>query len=231
MASDQEIAARVLIPAAIGFGVELVVLWVLGFFGSLLSTCAQTGVPRCPGFSTALDWPRILLVTVPSFGVALIASQSPDAEADDDDVAALRIFFAFMFALFLYPASLINHWVAYGIWGVLFAVVYGKRFISGCHYIFVRHPTEPIITPALRSGDAIDHKALGETLLREANDPGLKPQFHYENQAKHARAMKQKLDGDTQIAEATIRRERARAALIDAEREVEEAKRRTKDKS
>jgi hypothetical protein len=229
MSSDQEIAGRVLIPAAIGFVAEIAVLWVLGFFGSLLSTCAQTGVPRCPGFSTALDWPRILLVTVPLFAVAVIANQSPDAE--DDEVAAFRIFFAFVFALFLYPVSLINHWVAYGIWGVPFAVAYGKRFISGLHYIFVRHPTEPIITPALRSGDAIDHKALGETLLREANDLGLKPQFHYQNQAKHARAMKEKLDADAEIAEATIRRERARAALLDAEQEVEEAKRRTKDRS
>ena len=43
-------------------------------------------------------------------------------------------------------------------------------------------------------------------------------------EAKRAEAEKDKLDADSEVVEATIRRERARAALLDAEREVEEAK-------
>jgi hypothetical protein len=82
-------------------------------------------------------------------------------------------------------------------WGIAFVVVYGKKFVGGCHFLFVRHPTEPIITPALKTGDAIDHKALGTVLINEAADEAAK----------------------------------ARAALLDAEREVEEAKRRGKDKA
>jgi hypothetical protein len=41
--------------------------------------------------------------------------------------------------------------------------------------------------------------------------------------------LKEKLDADAEIAEAAVRRERARAALADAEREVKEAKRRAKE--
>jgi len=137
----------------------------------------------------------------------------------------------FPFTLFLYPASLINHWIAYALVLVPFAFFYGMNFIRGCHYLFVRHPTEPIVMPALRSGDAIDHKALAKTLREEADDAGFKPVFHYKNMAEKARQVREKLDADADIAEATIRRERARAALLDAEREVENAKWRKREKS
>jgi hypothetical protein len=86
------------------------------------------------------------------------------------------------------------------------------------HWLFVKHPTEPVILPALRGEKPM--------LSAGASDVGAKPAYHYQNQAEKARAVKEKLDADTEIAEATIKRERARAALLDAEYEVEEAKRR-----
>jgi hypothetical protein len=49
-----------------------------------------------------------------------------------------------------------------------------------------------------------------------------RPLYHYENQAKKARALKEKLDEDASLAQAAIRRERAR----DAERALPSAKRR-----
>jgi hypothetical protein len=73
------------------------------------------------------------------------------------------------------------------------------------HWLFVKHPAEPVVAPALRRGSAIDVDKLA-----------------------NARALKQKLRADAEVAEAIERRERARAALIRAEREVEQAKRNTK---
>jgi hypothetical protein len=95
------------------------------------------------------------------------------------------------------------------------------------HWLFVKHPTEPVILPALRGKKPIDTESVARALSSGASDVGTKPTYHYENQAEKARAVKEKLDADTEIAEATIKRERARAALLDAEYEVEEAKRRT----
>jgi hypothetical protein len=56
------------------------------------------------------------------------------------------------------------------------------------------------------------------------------PTYQSENQPGRARALKQKLRADAEVAEAIERRERTRAALIRAEREVEQAKRNTKGK-
>jgi hypothetical protein len=95
------------------------------------------------------------------------------------------------------------------------------------HWLFVKHPTTPVILPALRGEKPIDTESVARMLSSGASDVGAKPVYHYQNQAEKARAVKEKLDADTEIAEATIRRERARAALLDAEYEVEEAKRRT----
>ena len=167
-----------------------------------------------------------ILLNIPVLLVGWIASKSQD-ETEDGKSLTLRIF---VFATILCIVVLIGYWLPILAWLAAFGFVYGKKFLAGWHYLFVRHPTEPIVTPALRSGDAIDHKALAKALRKEMDDEGFKPVFHYKNLAEKARQMREKLDADAEIAEATIRRERARAALLDAEREVEEAKRRTRDK-
>jgi hypothetical protein len=73
--------------------------------------------------------------------------------------------------------------------------------------------------------------ALAHTLNEGALDTGVKSTFHYRQQAEKARVLKEKLDADADIAEATIRRERARAALEDAERDIQEVKKRGRKKS
>lgn len=102
----------------------------------------------------------------------------------------------------------------------------------GLHYFFVPHPAGPFVLPALREETRIDVKGLAGALTPSAGLEGLftrpPPAYQSQNQAEKARVLKEKLDADTELAEAAVRRERARAALADAEREVAEAKRRAK---
>jgi hypothetical protein len=106
----------------------------------------------------------------------------------------------------------------------VFLMVFGKRIYMGTYWLFVPHPAAAIVLPALHSDQKIDAKGLARTLAQGATDTGSKSTVEYEVQAEKARRLKEKLDADAEIAEATIRRERARAALEDAEREVAEAK-------
>jgi hypothetical protein len=80
------------------------------------------------------------------------------------------------------------------------ALFYGKKIIKTLDYLFVKY--DPATGPS-------------------ANLPGA-PTFHYENQAERERALSDKLGADTEIAQATVRLERARAALADAEQAAAE---------
>lgn len=83
-------------------------------------------------------------------------------------------------------------------------------------YLLVQHPAEPIVNSALRRGKELDTIALQDALTPTISELALgKPLYHYKNQTKKARALKEKLDEDASLAQAAIRRERAR----DAERE------------
>jgi hypothetical protein len=110
-------------------------------------------------------------------------------------------------------------------------LVFGKRMYWGFDYLFVTHRVEPIVLPALRRGRAIDKDAFADALMPQTGDlDASTPVFRSQNQAARARAVRGKLEVDAQVAEAMERRERARAALKDAEREAEEAERRAKDR-
>jgi hypothetical protein len=114
--------------------------------------------------------------------------------------------------------------IAVAIIAAVFLLVFGKRMYMGGYWLFVAHPAQAIVLPALQNDQKIDTKGLARTLAEGATDTGVKSTVEYEVQAEKARRLKEKLDADAAIAEATIRRERARAALEDAEREVNEAK-------
>ena len=107
----------------------------------------------------------------------------------------------------------------------VFAAIYGLPLLGAWHYFFTEHAAEPIVTPALEAGAAINHNALADVLEQGLDDAGDKSSVYYETQALKAKKLKEKLDADAEIAAATMRRERARAALLDAERDLENAKR------
>jgi len=100
---------------------------------------------------------------------------------------------------------------------------------TGANDIFVQHPAEPIVDAALREGRKLDTSALRDALTPTREDLNLdRPTQHYQDQTRKARALTEKLREDTRLAEAAVRRERARAALQDAARSAPRPKRRRK---
>jgi len=107
----------------------------------------------------------------------------------------------------------------------VYVLYHVKAFLRGFNYLFVRHPVEGAITPALRTGAAIDTQSVAKTLASGASDTGAMPTYHYEHQAEKARALAEKLERDAEMAEAALKRERARADLAEAEAQLELLKR------
>ena len=86
-------------------------------------------------------------------------------------------------------------------------------------YYLVRHPADSIVTAALRERQALDATALQAALTPAPSALALaKPLYHTKNQTENARALRQKLDADALLAQAAVRRERARAACQESER-------------
>lgn len=113
-------------------------------------------------------------------------------------------------------ALIVNPWYFLGV-VALFVLVYGQSLLGAYYYLFVRHPAEPIVTPALTSGAAINHNALADELEKAMASAGGKGAIYNEDQALKAKALRDKLDADAELAAATVRRERARAAAREAE--------------
>ena len=100
------------------------------------------------------------------------------------------------------------------------------RAIGFLDFIFRRHPAEPALLSALRNRRAVDPGTVAESLTPKEQDLDAgQPMFRSQNQDAHARVLKDKLDADAELAEAIERRERARAALVRAQREVTDARR------
>lgn len=117
--------------------------------------------------------------------------------------------------------------------GVLRAIGHGAGEVAKwADDALVKHPAEPIVSPALREGRELDTAALHDALMPRQSDLTLsKPLYHYEHQTEKARALTAKLNADAELAQAAMRRERAREALHDAERDFEEAQRRARGRS
>jgi hypothetical protein len=98
----------------------------------------------------------------------------------------------------------INDWTVIFWIVVVTAVVKWKTIARTLHYLFAKYPAQPTAPEGVGSA----------------------PTFQYESEAHAVRAIKDKLDADSEIAEATMRLERARMLLADAEQEAEEDRRR-----
>jgi hypothetical protein len=87
-----------------------------------------------------------------------------------------------------------------------------KRFLLGIEFAFTRHwAASPILT-ALRAGTPIDAATtagLLESRPMALTVPGLRCRLH-RLRARHAQALRDKVNADALLAEAIIRRERAR---------------------
>jgi hypothetical protein len=86
-----------------------------------------------------------------------------------------------------------------------------RRLVLGIEYLLVKHWADAPISSALRSGRSID---IGTTARLADRTPaflvpGLRAFFH-KRKAEQARALREKVDADALLAEAIVRRERAR---------------------
>ena len=120
-------------------------------------------------------------------------------------------------------------YIALPIYGLfLFVVMLAAmpRFFKMLDFMFRKHPVEPHVLPALRDDQAIDTRTVGRILMDRANETD-RPVYQEKTDAKKARAMTNRLEAETDLAKAILKRERARAALKDADEEVREAGRRT----
>jgi hypothetical protein len=92
-----------------------------------------------------------------------------------------------------------SDWTFFFLIGLVVAAVKWKSIARSLDYMLVKYPATPTAIPTAAPG---------------------KSTSEYQKQADRERTLTSKLDADTEIAEAAIRLERARAALADAEREV-----------
>jgi hypothetical protein len=123
------------------------------------------------------------------------------------------------------PAFVDGSYVEGGLAILAFALaVNARRLMHGAELLFVRHWAENAITNALQEGQPI-----GAEVPVRLKDPsgtfpvaGLRTFFH-RRRAAQARALRDKVNADAELAEAIVRRERARA-----EAEILRARRRAK---
>jgi hypothetical protein len=112
----------------------------------------------------------------------------------------------------------------YGAFGALLlfgSLIYLGAFHSlsvlrGLHYVFVAHPAEDVINPALRNQLAIDRERFAAAVKPDRELLSRPPlSFISRNQEARARALKEKLDANADLTRAAINRERARASQQD----------------
>lgn len=125
-------------------------------------------------------------------------------------------FVLFFAAIIYYPVALLFLLVA----PISFLVMLPSAAVgvaAACHLLFVSHPAERIVDPALKSGRAIDHQALADALDHGVVEIGpLPPGYASENQRQRADALRRRIEADGALAEAVVERERWRAAAKDA---------------
>jgi hypothetical protein len=90
--------------------------------------------------------------------------------------------------------------------------------IRGWHHLFVSHPVADIVAPPLRDGELIPKTRFAEALRPDPTQLFDYPHaFQSRNLAAKAEALRAKLEADGSIAEAAMRRDRARAQKIAAD--------------
>jgi hypothetical protein len=107
----------------------------------------------------------------------------------------------------------------------IFLVAYARFVFAGYHYLFVRHPAEEIAAPALRTGELFDQQKLVDALGGDPQDLVDHPPLHRTQNLLHrAQVLREKIEADADIAEAAMRRDRARAAQAEAEDDLRKAR-------
>jgi hypothetical protein len=106
---------------------------------------------------------------------------------------------------------------------LFFVLLYGVAAVRGWHYLFVAHPASPVIGPPLRSGALFAKQRLAHAL---SPNPGElfapPPAYQSRNMQSKSESLKDKISADARIADAAMRRDRARAEQLRAKAELRE---------
>ena len=93
-----------------------------------------------------------------------------------------------------------------------FLIAYARFMFAGYHYLFVRHPAEDVVLPALRSGGPINVERAADALTptpEHLDNPP--PAYQSLQMSERASALQERLESDAALSEAIERRERARS--------------------
>ncbi len=102
-----------------------------------------------------------------------------------------------------------------------------RMLVKWAYDLFVPHPAETYVVPALHANAPVDAQGINQALAFDPAHIEHPPStYHSQHMAKRADALSERLQADTELAKAIERRERARAAAHRAEQELADLQRR-----
>lgn len=107
----------------------------------------------------------------------------------------------------------------------LFLGIYARYIYAGYHYFFVAHPAQEAISTALNTGELVDVEKFAEAYNKEPALAGEHVSLTETlAQTLNTQALHEKVEADAALAEALMRRDRARAAQKEAEDELRQVR-------
>jgi hypothetical protein len=103
---------------------------------------------------------------------------------------------------------------------LLFLGVYARYIFAGYHYFFVSHPAQEAIKSGLRSGQLFDLQRLAPALREKPQDPDKVSLTETLARTVNTQALQEQALADAELADALMRRDRARALQAEAEAEL-----------
>ena len=103
---------------------------------------------------------------------------------------------------------------------LLFFGVYARSILAGYHYFFVAHPAQEVIKSGLRSGELFDLQKLAPALREKPQDPDKVSLSETLARTAATQALHEQVQADAELADALMRRDRARAMQTEAEAEL-----------
>jgi hypothetical protein len=103
---------------------------------------------------------------------------------------------------------------------LIFLLVYARYIFAGYHYFFVSHPAQEVIKTGLRSGELFDLKKLALALREKRRDPDKVSLAQTRARTVNTQALHEQVQADAELADALMRRDRARAMQAEAEAEL-----------
>ena len=103
---------------------------------------------------------------------------------------------------------------------LLFLGVYARSIFAGYHYFFVSHPAQEVIKSGLRSRELFDLQKLAPALREKPQDPEKVSLTETLARTATTQALHEQVRADAELADALMRRDRARAMQAEAEAEL-----------